>query len=124
MVEVGTWSLPVKVHPEKTAIQKNSTAIDREFDSLSITVEFYRPPDFFFRCTFTGKLLLANSIKATVRRKRPPREGKLSNPRGARRAGCMHGENLRNPVRERLAGAMRQFPSSQLDSIKLIAMIS
>jgi hypothetical protein len=30
---------------------------------------------------------------------RAPREGKLSNPRGARRAGCMHGENLRNPAR-------------------------
>ena len=38
---------------------------------------------------------------------RPPREGKLSNPRGARRAACMHGENLQNPARERCAGAMR-----------------
>ena len=44
------------------------------------------------------------------------REGKLSNPRGARRAGCMHGENLQNPARDRRAGVMRQFPSCQLDS--------
>jgi hypothetical protein len=28
----------------------------------------------------------------------------------------MHGENLRNPARERRAGAMREFPSGQLDS--------
>jgi hypothetical protein len=42
MVEVATWSLPVEVHPEKkTAIKKNSTVIDREFDSVSITVEFF-----------------------------------------------------------------------------------
>jgi hypothetical protein len=47
---------------------------------------------------------------------RPPREGKLSNPRGARRAGCMHGENLRNPARDHLAGAMHQFRSGQLNS--------
>jgi hypothetical protein len=30
----------------------------------------------------------------------------------------MNGEKLRNPARRRRAGAMRQFPSSQLDSIK------
>ena len=42
MVEVATLSLPVKVHPEKNRNQKkNSTVIDREFDSLSITVEFF-----------------------------------------------------------------------------------
>jgi hypothetical protein len=42
MVEAGTWSLQVKVHPEKKPqSKKNSTVIDREFDSLSITVEFF-----------------------------------------------------------------------------------
>jgi hypothetical protein len=42
MVEVATWSLPVKVHPEKkTAIKKNSTVIDMELDPVSITVEFF-----------------------------------------------------------------------------------
>jgi hypothetical protein len=35
MEEAGTWSLPVRVHPEKkTAIKKNSTVSDREFDFL------------------------------------------------------------------------------------------
>ena len=47
---------------------------------------------------------------------RRTREGKLSNPRGARRAGCMHGENLRNPARDRRAGVMRQFPTGQVCS--------
>jgi hypothetical protein len=46
-------------------------------------------------------------------------EGKLSNLRGARRAGCMHGEKIRNPVLVRRAATMRQFPSSQLDSIRI-----
>jgi hypothetical protein len=41
MVEVATWSLPVKVHPKKNRNQKNSTVIDREFDPVSITVEFF-----------------------------------------------------------------------------------
>ena len=41
MVEVGTWSLPVKVHPEKKPQWKNSTVSDREFQSLSRTVEFF-----------------------------------------------------------------------------------
>jgi hypothetical protein len=42
MVEAGTWSLQVKVHPgKKTAIEKNSTVSDMEFDSLSLTVEFF-----------------------------------------------------------------------------------
>ena len=50
------------------------------------------------------------------RGQRPPRGGKLSNPRGAHRAGCMHGENLRNPARERRAAAMRQFSFDQLNS--------
>jgi hypothetical protein len=56
MVEAGTGSLPAKVHPEKkTAIKKNSTVIDREFDSLSITVEF-----FDLRIFSLGALLRAN----------------------------------------------------------------
>jgi hypothetical protein len=33
---------------KKTAIKKNSTVVDREFDFLSTTVEFFGP-DFFFR---------------------------------------------------------------------------
>jgi hypothetical protein len=42
MVEAGTLSLPVKVHPEKkTAIKKNSTVRNREFDFLFLTVEFF-----------------------------------------------------------------------------------
>ena len=61
MVEVGTWSLPVKVHPEKNRNQKNSTVIDREFDFLSITVEF-SASGFFFRCTFMGKLMHASEF--------------------------------------------------------------
>jgi hypothetical protein len=55
MVEVGTWNLPAKGTPKKNRNQKNSTVIDREFDFLSITVEF-SASGFFFRCTFTGKL--------------------------------------------------------------------
>jgi hypothetical protein len=55
MVEVGTWSLPVKVHPEKNRNQKNSTVIDREFDPVSITVEF-----FGLRIFSLGALLPAN----------------------------------------------------------------
>jgi hypothetical protein len=65
MVEVGTWDL--EVHPEKKPqSKKNSTVIDREFDLVSITVEFFGLRIFFFRCTFTSKLLLANYVKATV----------------------------------------------------------
>jgi hypothetical protein len=42
MVEVATWSLPLKVHPEKDPqSKKNSTVIDRESDPVSITVEFF-----------------------------------------------------------------------------------
>jgi hypothetical protein len=56
MVEAGTWSLPVKVHTEKkTAIKKNSTVSDREFDSLSDTVEF-----FDLRIFSVGAILPAN----------------------------------------------------------------
>jgi hypothetical protein len=42
MVEVGTWSLPVKVHPEKKPqSKKTSTVIDMELGPVSITVEFF-----------------------------------------------------------------------------------
>ena len=48
MVEAGTWSLPAKIHPKKTAIEKNSTAKNREFDFLFFTYRrVFRPPDFF-----------------------------------------------------------------------------
>ena len=55
MVEAGDWSLPVKVHPEKKPQSKNSTVIDREFDSLSITIEF-----FDVRIFSLGEVLSAN----------------------------------------------------------------
>jgi hypothetical protein len=42
MVEVGSWSWPVKVHPgKKPQKKKNSTVFDGEFDSQSNTVEFF-----------------------------------------------------------------------------------
>jgi hypothetical protein len=41
MVEAGTGSLPTKIPPKKNSNQKNSTVSDREFDSLSLTVEFF-----------------------------------------------------------------------------------
>jgi hypothetical protein len=42
MVEVDTWSLHVKVHPEKIRNQKKiSTVIDREFFNVLVTVEFF-----------------------------------------------------------------------------------
>jgi hypothetical protein len=67
MVELGTRSLHTKVHPKKINCnrKKNSTVIDREFGSLSLTVEFF-DLRIFFRCAFVCKLLLAKSIKATV----------------------------------------------------------
>jgi hypothetical protein len=43
----------------------------------------------------------------------------MSNPRAARRAGCMHEENLRNPARTRRAGVMRWFRTGQVDSIEV-----
>jgi hypothetical protein len=55
MVEVGTLSLPAKGHPEKNRNQKYSTVSDREFDSLSDTVEF-----FDLRIFSLGALLRAN----------------------------------------------------------------
>ena len=65
MVEVGNWILFTKVTPKKTAIKKNSTVSDREFDSLSDTVEF-----FDLRIFSLCELLLENSasefVKATV----------------------------------------------------------
>jgi hypothetical protein len=66
MVEVGTWSLHVKVHQEKTKPIKNSTVIDRESDSLLITVEFFLSAVFFSWSIFTCRLMLANLIQATV----------------------------------------------------------
>ena len=62
------------------------------------------------------RILIFDDPAENERGQRPPRGGKLSNPRGAHRAGCMHGENLRNPARTRRAAAMRQFPSNQHDS--------
>ena len=42
MVEAGTGSLPTKIPPKKTAIKKlDGKTSDREFDSLSDTVEFF-----------------------------------------------------------------------------------
>ena len=61
MVEVGTWSLHVKSAPRKKNPIKNSTVIDRESDSLSITVEFFFDCGFFSGCTFTGKLQVPTS---------------------------------------------------------------
>jgi hypothetical protein len=56
MVEVGTLSLFAKVHPEKKPqSKKNSTVSDREFDSLSLTIEF-----FDLRIFSLGALLRAN----------------------------------------------------------------
>ena len=51
------------------------------------------------------------------RGQRPQLEGELSNTRGARRADCMHGENLRNPTRGGRAGGMRWFRTGQINSI-------
>jgi hypothetical protein len=52
MVEVGTWSLHVKSAPRKKNPIKNSTVIDRESDSLSITVDFFFYCGFFFLVHF------------------------------------------------------------------------
>jgi hypothetical protein len=66
MVEVGTWSSPVKVHQEKNRNQKKiSTVFDRE---TKFPIDYRRIflIAVFSWCTFTGKLLLANFINATV----------------------------------------------------------
>ena len=55
---------------------------------------------------------------------RPPREGKLSNPRGARHAGCMHGENLRNPARDHRAALMCQFRTGQVYSSIILLLLN
>ena len=58
MVEVGTRSLHTEVHQEKnrnqkkTRYQKNSTVSDKEFDSLSLTVEFFFWLRFLFLVNF------------------------------------------------------------------------
>jgi hypothetical protein len=67
-------------------------------------------------CHDEVRFLIFDDPAENERGQRPPREGKLSNPRGAHRAGCMHGENSRNPARGRRAAAMRQFLSDQLDN--------
>ena len=47
-MEVGTRSLYTKVHREKkTQSKKNSTISEKEFDFLSLTVEFFFDYDFF-----------------------------------------------------------------------------
>ena len=56
-------SLLIKVHPTKTVIEKNSTVLHGESDSLSnLDRRVFRPSDFFCGCTFTSKLLLDNVI--------------------------------------------------------------
>ena len=48
LTEFSSRSLPVKVHPEKkSGGRENSTVIDRESNSLSITVEFFLIAVFF-----------------------------------------------------------------------------
>jgi hypothetical protein len=57
MVEVGTWSLTVKVHPEKKPqSKKNSTVFNTEFEPILNTVEF-----FDLRIFSLGALLPENS---------------------------------------------------------------
>ena len=59
----GQTTLLIKVHHTKTVIEKNSTVLHRESDSLSnLDRRVFRPPDFFFGCTFTSKLLIDNVI--------------------------------------------------------------
>jgi hypothetical protein len=65
MVEVGTWSLLTKVTPKKTAIKKNSTVSDREFDSLSDTEEFF-DLQIFSLCELLRELYSSEFVKATV----------------------------------------------------------
>jgi hypothetical protein len=62
MVEVGTWSLLTKVTPKKNRNRKNSTVYDREFDSLSDTVEFFDLRIFLY-VTFCGQFILANLLR-------------------------------------------------------------
>ena len=65
MVEVGTWILFTKVTPKKTAIKKNSTVSDREFDSLSDTLEFF-DLRIFSLCELLWKISASEFVKATV----------------------------------------------------------
>jgi hypothetical protein len=61
LIKFANMSLHVKMHQEKkTAIKKNSTVIDRESDSLSITVEFLIG-FFFLGALFTCKLQVPTS---------------------------------------------------------------
>ena len=65
MVEVGTWSLLTKVTPKKNRNQKNSTVSDREFDSLSDTVEFF-DLRIFSLCELLWEIYSSEFVKATV----------------------------------------------------------
>jgi hypothetical protein len=40
------------------------------------------------------RILIFDDPAENERGQRPPMEGKLSNPRSARRAGCMHAEKI------------------------------
>jgi hypothetical protein len=55
MVEAGTWSLPGKNHPKKKPQSKKTRRLNREFDALFLTVEF-----FDLRIFSLGELLRAN----------------------------------------------------------------
>jgi hypothetical protein len=65
MVEVGTWILFTKLTPKKTAIKKKSTVSDREFDSLSDTVEFF-DLRIFSLCELLWKISASEFVKDTV----------------------------------------------------------
>jgi hypothetical protein len=55
VVEVGATVCPQKFTPKKTAIEKNSTVKNREFDSIFFTIEF-----FGLRIFSLGELLREN----------------------------------------------------------------
>jgi hypothetical protein len=63
------------------------------------------------------RILIFDEPAELEKPQRPPVAVKLSNPRGACRVGCMHGEKIRNPARERRTGAMLQLFFNQLDSM-------
>jgi hypothetical protein len=67
MVEAGTKSLLTKVHPEKkTQSEKTRRCPIGNLIPYQTPSSFFRPPDFLLWCTFTGKILLSNFVKATV----------------------------------------------------------
>ena len=55
-----------KSAPRKKTAIKNSTVRNRKTNSLFLAVEFFFDCGVFWGCTFTGKLLISNSIKDTV----------------------------------------------------------